>query len=133
MPDVAAATTTVPFMFGWMWQWYVYVPEVGKVRVTVVLAFTPGMSAGAPGVASKNTLCPTDPNENVTTPAGATVIVAGENERFGFAFTVAALGDGVGVVGAVVEDEPHASGTVASEPTAMRLRNEERIVSWDEG
>lgn len=103
------------------------------MRTTDVLAFTPGMSAGAPDVASKNTLCPTDPNANVTVPPGATVIVAGENARLGFAFTVPVLGDGVGVFGAVVEDEPHASDAVANEPTTMKLRNEERIVSWAEG
>ena len=106
---------------------------MGKLRATEVFAFTPGMSAGAPGVASKNTLCPTDPNANVTVPAGATVIVAGENARLGFAFTVPAVGDGVGVFGAVVEDEPHASDAVAKEPATMKLRNEERIVNWAEG
>lgn len=104
------------------------------MRVTDVLAFTPGISAGAPGAASKNTLCPTEPNANVTVPEGATVIVAGENARLGLALTVPALGDGFGVFGAVVEDEdPHASGAVANEPTTMRLRSEERIVNWAEG
>jgi hypothetical protein len=70
-----------------MWQVYVKVPAVSKVRVTDVFAFTPGIFAGAPVAASKKTLCPTDPNENVTSCPTFVVSVGGSNASDAVAFT----------------------------------------------
>ena len=62
---------------------YVYVPAVGKVRATLVPELFPGMSAGAPGTASKNTLCATVPKAKVTVPPGRMLAGDGLNATLG--------------------------------------------------
>ena len=75
-------------MDGWIWQVYWYVPAVAKVRAIETFALEPSMSVGAPAWASKKTLCPTEPNANVTASPGCTVIEPGVNVRDGVAATV---------------------------------------------
>jgi hypothetical protein len=70
-----------------MWQIYVNVPAVLKIRVTDVFALIPGISAGAPAAVSKKTLCPTDPNANVTACPTFVVSIDGSNARDAVAFT----------------------------------------------
>jgi hypothetical protein len=81
------------------------VPAVAKVRLTVVPELFPGMSAGAPGTASKKTLCATEPNEKVIVPPGAILAAAGSKAIAGVAATVADMGGGPDVIGVPVLEE----------------------------
>jgi hypothetical protein len=94
------------------------VPAVGKVRVTLVLAFVPGMSAGTPEPASKKTLCSTAPNANVTVPPVATVAGVGSKAILGVALTVTAAGGVCGVAGLVVLEDAQA----ARRPSGIQRR-----------
>ena len=97
------------------------VPAVGKVRVALVLAFAPGMSAGAPEAASKKTLCSTAPNANVTVPPVATVAGDGSKAMLGVALTVSVAGGVCGVAGAVVLEDAQAARR--PRPIQRRLRS----------
>jgi hypothetical protein len=74
----------------------------------------PGAPAGA---SSKNTLCDTGPNANVTVPPAISSTVAGVNRMSGVAWTVAvAVGCPPGLVGPSASSPPHpaASSTAAA-------------------
>ncbi len=86
---------------------YTYVPALAKVRLTLVPALLPGMSAGAPATASKYTLCATEPKAKVMVPPGTIFTGDGLKAMAGVAFTVAVMAGGPGV-GSVVEPPPHA-------------------------
>ena len=118
---VVVATIIVPVIWGWMVQWKVYVPAAANVRGIEVFALTPVMSLGGLAPVSNLTLWPTDPNTNVTTPPGATVILLGEKARDASALTVTAVGEGIITGGWVVPepDEPHAASPTASEAEMM--------------
>ena len=81
---------------------YVYVPAVLNVRPIDTFAFVPWISAGTPGAASKKTLCPTDPNANVTVCPTWVVRVGGVNASDAVA-SISSMAAGVVVTGDVGE------------------------------
>src|SRR6266853_3047887 len=86
---------------------YTYVTALAKVRLTLVPALLPGMSAGAPAMGSKYTLCATVPKAKVIVPPGTIFTGDGLKAMLGVAFTVAVMAGGP-AGGAVVEPPPHA-------------------------
>jgi hypothetical protein len=114
-----------------MWHVYVYVPAAVNFRPTDTFALSPGMSAGAPFAASKNTLCTTEPKSNVTVLPALTVTVSGVNASDGVAITVAPLEDGVdggipegggmGSMGEFDDPDPHAYNPAASATAAVAM------------
>ena len=99
------------------------VPAFAKVRVIDVSTLTVVMLAGVSVGESKTTVCPTEPNANVTLPPGAIVTVPGSNARLVVAATVAVCGEAVGVVGAVgsvappeLDAEPYPDAPQAKRP-----------------
>ena len=92
---------------------YTYVPALAKVRLTLVPALLPGMSAGAPAMGSKYTLCATEPKAKVIVPPGTIFTGDGLKAMLGVAFTVAVMagGPGCGAVVVPAPPPPHANRT----------------------
>src|SRR5688572_29932420 len=88
-----------------------YVPAVANVRAADWLVVTAVMFAGAPaGALSKKTLCPSEPNSNVTVPPIASTTDGGVNRSAGVACTVAAATGAVpGSTGPVGPSDPYPS------------------------
>jgi hypothetical protein len=102
---------------------YVNVPAASKVRVTDVFALTPVIFAGAPVAASKKTLCPTDPNANVTACPIWVVRVAGLKLREGVALTLSATAGGLGLVGETEPELPPPQAVVANHVAAKNAKS----------
>jgi hypothetical protein len=103
-----------------MWQLYVKVPAVVKVRVIDVFELIPVISAGVPIAASKKTLCPTEPNANVTSCPTLVVSVAGMKLREGVALILSATAGGLGLVGEAEPELPPPQALAARQIRANR-------------
>ena len=102
---------------------YLNVPVASKVRMIDVFALIPVMFAGAPVAASKKTLCPTDPNANVTACPTWVVRVAGLKLREGVALTLSATAGGLGLVGEAEPELPppqHVAANNAKSRTVIK-------------
>jgi hypothetical protein len=102
---------------------YLNVPAASKVRVIDVFALIPVMFAGAPVAASKKTLCPTDPNANVTACPTWVVSVAGLKLREGVALTLSATAGGLGLVGEAEPELPPPQAVAAKHVAANNAKS----------